>query len=196
MAVCPTKEFNVKSFVCYSMAAGMVALCAGLVDASPIQSKWASLGREKGFLGQPATGELVVPNRSGRYMHFAGGSIYWSPASGAQEVHGDIREKWSSLGWETSFLGYPVTDETGTPDGVGRFNHFQGGSIYWTPETGAHEVHGDIRQKWADMGWERSFLGYPISDELDWGCDGGRVSYFQGGAIYWTPRRGAWAQCR
>jgi uncharacterized protein with LGFP repeats len=25
-------------------------------------------------------------------------------------------------------LGYPVTDETGTPDGHGRYNHFQGGT--------------------------------------------------------------------
>ena len=53
------------------------------------------------------------------------------------------------LGWERSFLGYPLTDETATPDGVGRYNHFQGGSIYWTPATGAHEVHGAIRGQWA-----------------------------------------------
>jgi uncharacterized protein with LGFP repeats len=45
------------------------------------------------------------------------------------------------------------------------FNRFQGGSICWTPHTGAHEVHGGIRQKWTDMGWERSRLGYPLSDE-------------------------------
>ena len=45
------------------------------------------------------------------------------------------------------FLHYPVTDETGTPDGVGRFNHFEGGSIYWTPGTGAKEVHGAIRDQ-------------------------------------------------
>ena len=55
-------------------------------------------------------------------------------------------------------LGYPVTDESGTPDHVGRFNHFEGGSIYWTPQTGAHEVHGAIRALWASLGWERSGL--------------------------------------
>src|SRR5919199_153072 len=75
----------------------------------------------------------------------------------------------------------PLTDETGTPDGVGRFNHFAGGSIYWTPETGAHEVHGAIRDKWANMGWERSELGYPTSDEHD--IPGGRISQFQRGEI-------------
>lgn len=83
------------------------------------------------------------------------------------EVHGAIRDKYIELGFERSFLGYPVTDETSCPDGVGRFNHFQAGSIYWTPSTGAHEVHGLIRDFWAAHGWERNpALGYPISDEL------------------------------
>ena len=88
-------------------------------------------------------------------------------SAGAFEVHGAIREKFLSLGAEASILGYPTTDESGTPDGVGRFNHFQGGSIYWTPNTTAHEVHGLIRDRWASLGWERNpQLGYPIGDEL------------------------------
>lgn len=88
-------------------------------------------------------------------------------SAGAFEVHGDILRKYLALGAEASILGYPRTDETGTPDGVGRFNHFQGGSIYWTPSTSAHEVHGLIRDLWASQGWERNVqLGYPVSDEL------------------------------
>ena len=88
-------------------------------------------------------------------------------SAGAFEVHGAIREKYLALGAEASILGYPVTDETATPDRVGRFNHFQGGSIYWTPGTYAHEVHGLIRERWASQGWERNpQLGYPITDEL------------------------------
>ena len=83
------------------------------------------------------------------------------------EVHGAIRARYLALGAEASVLGYPVTDETGTPDGIGRFNHFQAGSIYWTPSTGAHEVHGLIRALWSAAGWERDpSLGYPITDEL------------------------------
>jgi hypothetical protein len=61
---------------------------------------------------------------------------------------------------------------------------------YWTPQTGAHEVHGAIRDLWASMGWEQSWLGYPISDEQD-APGGGRISYFQGGSISWTPQGGA-----
>lgn len=107
-------------------------------------------GAGRGFLGHPldegaGSHEMETRNGRGRFRDFQGGSIYWSPNTGAFEVHGDIRGKWAQLGGEEGFLGFPLTDETGTPDGDGRFNHFEGGSIYWTPQTGAHEVHGAIR---------------------------------------------------
>ena len=160
-----------------------------------IRDRWAALGWERGLLHYPVTDETATPGGGGRYNHFQGGSIYWTPATDAHEVHGLIRSKWASLGWERSFLGYPLTDESTTPDGVGRYNHFQGGSIYWTPATGAHEVHGAIRNLWAGMGWERSFLGYPTSDELSTEDGLGRYSEFQHGSIYWSPTTGALA-CR
>ncbi|MEO8053153.1 MAG: hypothetical protein ABI833_22335 [Acidobacteriota bacterium] len=156
-----------------------------------IRAKWASMGWERSFLGYPLTDETTTPDGVGRFNHFQGGSIYWTPATGAHEVHGDIRGKWASMGWERSFLRYPLTDESTTPDGVGRFNHFQGGSVYWTPATGAHEVHGDIRGKWASLGWERSFLGYPLTDESPTPDGVGRFNHFQGGSVYWTPGTGA-----
>lgn len=105
-------------------------------------------------------------------------------------VIGEIRKKWLALGGEKSVLGKPLTDELKTPDGIGRFNRFQGGFIYWTPKTGAHEIHGAIRDKWAALGFEKSWLGYPISDEEKF-PEGGRVSSFQRGAIYWWPDTGA-----
>jgi uncharacterized protein with LGFP repeats len=154
-----------------------------------IRDKWASLGWERSFLGYPLTDETGTPDGVGRYNHFQGGSVYWTPGTGAHEVHGAIRDKWAALGWERSFLGYPLTDDTGTPDGVGRYNHFQGGSVYWTPGTGAYEVHGAIRDKWAEMGWERSYLGYPVSDE-DGIANRARISMFQRGSITWTPANG------
>ena len=156
---------------------------------SEIDLKYQALGGAGGLLGQPTNEECICPDAVGHFRHYQGGSIYWHPLTGAFEVHGAIRQKWSSLGWEKSFLGYPTTDESGTPDGIGRFNHFQGGSIYWTPKTDAHEVHGAIREKWASLGWERSFLNYPTSDEM--AADGGRLGQFQRGTIYWSPATGA-----
>jgi hypothetical protein len=155
-----------------------------------IESEYLDLGGPTGWLGPPTDGEKTAPDGNGRFRHFQRASIYWTPRTGAHEVHGAIRDKWASLGWERSFLGYPLTDESGTPDGVGRFNHFQGGSIYWTPRTGAHEVHGAIRDKWASLGWERSRFGYPTSDELPEGAHG-RVSNFEHGSIFWSAQTGA-----
>jgi uncharacterized protein with LGFP repeats len=148
------------------------------------------------WLGNPVdegagSAEMDLGDGRGSARDYDVGSIYWTPQTGAHEVHGDIRVKWASLGGHRSFLGYPVTDETGCPDGHGRFNHFEGGSIYWTPELGPHEVHGDIRGLWAEMGWERSRLGYPTTDEGD--MAGGRMSRFQGGEIQWSPAGGAHA---
>lgn len=156
-----------------------------------IRDLWSSLGWEKGFLGYPITSEMSESDGIGRHSLFQGGFIYWSPSTGAHEVHGAILSLWRFLGWEKSFLGYPVTNETTTADGVGRFNHFQGGSIFWSPSTGAFEVHGAIRDLWASLGWERSFLGYPVTNETTTADGVGRFNHFQGGSIFWSPFSGA-----
>lgn len=166
-----------------------------LIVPTAIDLKYSALGGGGGLLGQPLTNELLAPDGVGHFRHFQNGSIYWTPQTGAWEVQGAIRDKWASFGWERSFLGYPLTDESGTPDGVGRFNHFQGGSIYWTPQTGPHEVHGAIRDYWASLGWERSSLGYPITDEMPIQGSNGRYNQFQVCFIYWYPNTGAYGYC-
>jgi LGFP repeat-containing protein len=148
-----------------------------------IEAKYNALGGCNSILGVPVSEERGAPDGQGRYSVFDKGSIYWSARTGAFEVHGTIRDEWSNVGWEAGVLGYPITDETGAPDGVGRYNVFERGSIYWTPQTGAHEVHGRIRDAWRDAGWEAGKLGYPIADEV--AVTGGRRSDFQHGSITW-----------
>jgi uncharacterized protein with LGFP repeats len=146
----------------------------------------------QGKLGYPITDETGTPDRVGRYNHFSNdGSIYWTPSTGAHAVYGAIHDRWSATGWEAGPVGYPTTNETGTPDGIGRYNHFNGSggsSIYWTPSTGAHAIYGAIRGLWSSMGWERSWLGYPTSDEYS--VPGGRQNNFQNGYIVWTASTG------
>lgn len=96
-----------------------------------------------------------------------------------------ISDKYAALGGANGFLGAPASPETTAPDGVGKYRHYQNGSIYWHPQTGAHEVHGLIRQRWAQLGWELSYLGYPMSDEIDLVDGSGKVSKFQGGQVMW-----------
>ena len=163
------------------------ALTAGRAMAKAVLDRWAALGGAGGWVGWPTSDDRAV--NGGHVTHFQGASILWSPATGAREVHGDIRQKYLDLGGPDGFLGFPLTDETAAPDGYGRFNHFQGGSVYWTWNTKAHVVYGAIRDRWAAMGWERSRLGYPTSDETDSGI-GGRVSTFTGGSIWWYAADG------
>lgn len=102
-----------------------------------------------------------------------------------------IEVRYAALGGPSGFLGAPTTAELTTPDGLGRYRQYQNGSIYWSLRTEAHEVHGLIRSKWAELGWERSYLGYPFTDELVSSDGNGRYNRFQHGMIYWTPASGA-----
>jgi uncharacterized protein with LGFP repeats len=45
---------------------------------------------------------------------------------------------WLQLGGIESKLGYPIGDETLTPDGHGRMSAFENGDIEWYPEKGAY----------------------------------------------------------
>ena len=103
-------------------------------------------------------------------------------------LQGDIKAKYDAVNGQ-ALLGRCLAGELSTPDGVGRFNHFQNGSIYWSPTTGAHEVHGPIRAKWESLGWERSTLGYPVRGE--YAVTGGRESEFQRGFITRDTTTGA-----
>src|SRR5262249_26099406 len=156
-----------------------------------IRDEWANLGWERSFLGYPTTDETTTGRGDGRYNSFQGGLIEWSRATGAHEIHGAILGEFARLGWDSSFLGYPTTDETTTGSGTGRYNAFQGGLIVWSPASGAHEVHGAILDEWAAMGWDMGFLGYPTTDETTTGSGTGRYNAFQGGLIVWSPASGA-----
>src|SRR5215467_99982 len=94
-----------------------------------------------------------------------------------------IDDKYAQLGGPSGFLGSPTIPESPTTDGIGKYRNYQNGSIYWHPQTGAHEVHGLIRAKWETLGWELSYLGYPMTDEIDTFDGAGRVSKFQGGEL-------------
>ena len=105
-----------------------------------IYQKWRQLG---GLAwGKPDTDELPCADGTGRYNRFNHGAntIMWSPQTGAQSVGGDIQQRWTALGWEHSYLGYPTSDEVDFPDG-GRVNAFQHGGIYWWLDTGAIDAN-------------------------------------------------------
>ena len=131
-------------------------------------------------LGFPVRSEYSTPSGA-VYQDFEGGTVYAAAGAGIHEVHGWIRGLYAALGNENSFLGFPVSDEVGLGGG-GAVNHFQGGSIYSSPRTGAHEVHGLIREAYWRSGAERGEgLGYPTSDEF--ATSFGAQSNFERGRI-------------
>ena len=148
------------------------------IGEKAIADKYAALGGERAF-------GLVTDKDEGKVWYFGGSAIvYNKEKKAAFAIHGAIYAKWHEAGGLS--FGVPTTDETATLDGVGRFNHFNNNtaSIYWSPQSGAHTIYGAIRTRWAELGWERSYLGYPTSDEVDF-ASSGRANDFQNGGIYW-----------
>ncbi|AKK02359.1 LGFP repeat-containing protein [Corynebacterium epidermidicanis] len=124
---------------------------------------WARNGWELGRLGYPTSDEIGTGDGVGRKQYFQRGRIYGS-LSGVVSIEGKILEKWVETGEERGPLGYPATDEEGTPDGVGRYNRFALGMIYWHPSYGAHTILDLILEAWSISGYERGRFGYPVSD--------------------------------
>ena len=164
-----------------------------------IRDHWSKIGWERSALGYPVGPEASTFDDKGRNQPFQGGAISWHPDIGAFSVQGLICAKWREMGAEQ--YGYPIIDETGCPDGKGRFHHFRklqvaghpDQSIYWTPETGAWPVFGGIRQHWAEHGWERGPLGYPVGQEKPTFDNVGSNQAFQGGAMSFHPTIGAFS---
>ncbi len=142
---------------------------------------WQRNGWEAGVLKYPTSDEIVNPDGIGRRQYFQGGTIYWK-LNEAYYVGGAIRDKWGETGWEGGWLGYPTSDETGTPDG-GRFNRFERGVIYWSSQTGAQPVTGRILDAWATSGYERGQYGYPVAAQTSPDNDVTVEQRFQNGTI-------------
>ena len=139
---------------------------------------------QSGVIGNCVNDEYVVAEH-GRAQDFRGGTAFWSPETGAHALFGAILAKYNGLGGATGWLGFPTTGELKTPDGKGRFVHFQNGSIYWTAETGAYAIPGDMFKAWGEKGYETSTLGYPVAEATKVGE--GYVQKFQGGFLTRNP---------
>lgn len=89
-------------------------------------------------------------------------------------------------------LGSATTPERTCPDGVGKNRVYQDGKtiIYWTPQTPAAAVGGENLKKYAQIGYEKSVLGYPITNEVKI-RDAGTYQRFQRGNMYHTPKYGS-----
>ena len=92
-----------------------------------------------------------------------------------------IEEKWKSLGGAPGAAIFDIEEL-----GSGYRIRYQNGAIYTKRPGGpAFWVYGAIGQKYDELGGVGSWLGFPISDEEPLDEQGGRVSRFEKGEIYW-----------
>ncbi|CAH0124695.1 alpha/beta hydrolase-fold protein [Rhodococcoides fascians] len=168
-----------------------LATALGVEVDKPACSVAGMIGNASGansWLGPCLTAEYNVAG--GRAQDFTFGRVFFTPDTGAQVVAGAIGGIYQGNKGPEGALGFPKTGEIATPDGRGRFNAFQNGMVYFTPQTGAHVVKGAVLDEWAAQGYEGGPLGYPVLDEVATPNKPGSVQGFEIGAIYTSPDAG------
>jgi len=114
-----------------------------------------------------------------------------------------IQAKYQSLARAGTFLGNATSAEMPTKYGGGIMQSFQNGDIYYSAQTGAHDIYGAIRSEFNQTDAERDaygadvqqILGLPVADETQAPGVAGyaRETQFQGGALYYSAATGAHA---
>jgi uncharacterized protein with LGFP repeats len=156
------------------LAAAALILLAPAAAATPesdadaaITTAWDANGGATGPLGPKDGG--VYPVAEGFGQNFAGGKIFFTPATGAHIMTGAILEKYESLGGPAnSDLGFPTIDEGAGRAAGSRNTTFSAPDkpvIFWTPDTGARVVRGPINAAWDKLGGSAGPLGVPVEDE-------------------------------
>ncbi|HEX4402415.1 MAG TPA: hypothetical protein VHZ98_13915 [Galbitalea sp.] len=151
-----------------------------------IADLYAAQGGAAGWLG--AASGAPNPEYGGWVQDYAGGSIYWYTTTGAQIVSADMLTKYTAAGGPLGPLGWPygagATDATS--HGVaGKWQWFQGGTMYWSATTGAHVLHGATKDAFASFGGLGGALGWPTNDETSVSTGGGGVwQSFMSGSVY------------
>ena len=98
-------------------------------------------------------------------------------------LFGDSLDTWL----KTSFLNYPISNETYTTSGYTQ--KFKNGAISWTSENGTKFIFGDIYKEWIKSGAENGSLGLAISNE-DYSTKGYAIQKFERGVIYYNTSNG------
>jgi hypothetical protein len=139
---------------------------------------------------------LRVPLALGGMFIVASSALLSAPlvsAAPSSDAVSTINDRYSTFGGESSLLGSPVGEAVDVPGGAER--DYQGGSIFYSKDTGAHVMYGVILDRYKALGGPgTSGLGFPTNDETGTGDSVGRFNDFsapEGAAIYWSPQWGA-----
>lgn len=152
-----------------------------------VGERYRAMGGPASGLSYPATDEGATAG-SGSSQRFAGGSLYWSGATGVQQASGAIGTRYAALGGPASRLGYPTATEVAVGNG-GTSQQFQGGAAYWSPSSGAWEVANPLNAAYVATGGPSGGYGYPTSGTVNYPS----AEYAQGftsGLHHWSVADG------
>ncbi|CEH08576.1 large surface protein A [Propionibacterium freudenreichii] len=149
-----------------------------------IGDSYVSQGASTGFLGLPTSSEISADG--GSYQAFQGGRIYWKDGLGNATVHGAILDEYLRLGASSGVLRFPRGGETAINGGTSQ--DFEGGRIYWRPNSYAYSVRGAVGATYFAWGASDGALGFPTSNETP--TDDGTIQTFQNGTIAWKSAGG------
>lgn len=180
-----TKEFTTVPAV---LAEQLKGLQVAIDPSAAINMAWRAAGGAAGPLGAKKGGQYPIGG-DGIAQDFVGGKVFFSPATGANAVEGEILAKYESLGGPVSSdLGFPIANETdggfGPSSRIDRFSAADKPVIFWTPDHGAFVVRGAMVAAWDKLRGPNGKLGAPVGDQT---VDGDVVSQkFTGGMISWN----------
>lgn len=152
----------------------------GAIAAAVTANKW---------LGDCLTGEYSTGGGIGQDYRF--GRVLWSKDTGAHAIGGRIGGLYESKGSAAGPLGLPTGPERALPNGLGRYQNFKNGIVYWSAQTGAASVRGAIKEGYAKQGFEKGPLRLPTGEERKTPKKEGAVQAFQGGVMLFSATTGA-----
>ncbi|MCV7173155.1 hypothetical protein H7I41_24845 [Mycobacterium manitobense] len=158
---------------------------------SAINAARRAAGGPLGPLGAKE-GEQYPIGADGVGQNFAGGKIFYTPATGANVVSGQVLDKYESVGGPEGDLGFPTSNEAdgglGVNSRVSTFAAEDKPVIYWTPDYGPVIVRGAMNAAWSKLGGATGDLGAPMADQ----SENGEVvtQRFSGGALSWDRSTG------
>jgi uncharacterized protein with LGFP repeats len=181
-----SKQFNT---VPPDLAGQLAGLSVPEDATSAINAARRAAGGPLGPLGAKQ-GQQYAIGQDGAGQNYAGGKIFYSPATGANVVSGQVLKKYESVGGPQSDLGLPTSNETDgglkTGSRVSTFSADDKPAIFWTPDYGAFIVRGAMNAAWDKLGGPAGPLGPPVADQTE---DGNVVSQrFTGGEISWDKQ--------
>jgi uncharacterized protein with LGFP repeats len=156
-----------------------------------INMAWRAAGGASGALGAKQ-GDQYPAGADGLAQNFAGGKIFFSPATGANAVESNILTKYEALGGPANTdLGFPISNEAdGGVKPASKVSAFAASDkpvIFWTPDHGAFVVRGAIKAAWDKLLGPTGRLGAPLGDQTI--TQDIVTQKFTGGQIAWNKTK-------